>query len=143
MTSPAPSPTLPTLDDPSDRPIGEAMLRGTKGRCPACGQGRIFAGYLSVRDRCPSCAEELHHHRADDGPAYITILIVSHIAAPLLLAIYTIYRPSTGVLIASFLGGAILSSLILLPLIKGAWVGFQWAKRMHGFGGAEDRPVES
>lgn len=127
----------------SDRPIGEAMKRGAIGRCPACGEARMFTGYLKVRDACPQCGEALHHQRADDGPAYLTILIVSHLAAPLLLAIYTIYRPSTEVLIAAFLGGATVLSIIMLPMIKGAWVGAQWAKRMHGFGdGSEDRPVE-
>ena len=62
---------------------------------------------------------------------------------PLLLLIYTLYRPSTEVLIAAFLGGAALLSLLLLPVFKGAFVGLQWAKRMHGFGqGGEDRPNE-
>ena len=123
-----------------DRPIGEAIRRGARGRCPACGQARIFTGYLKVKDHCPACGEALHHHRADDGPAYLTILIVSHLAAPLLLLVYTLYRPSTGVLIGAFLGGATVLSIVLLPIIKGGWVGFQWAKRMHGFGDdAEDR----
>lgn len=126
-----------------DRQIGEAMRRGALRRCPNCGKGPLFDGYLKVRDECPNCHEPLHHQRADDGPAYVTILIVSHIAAPLLLLIYTLYRPSTTTLILAFLGGAIALSLVLLPMIKGAWVGMQWAKRMHGFGdGAEDRPVE-
>ena len=126
-----------------DRQIGAAMRRGAARRCPSCGEGALFDGYLKVRGECPTCNEALHHQRADDGPAYLTILIVSHIAAPLLLLIYTLYRPSTTTLILAFLGGAVALSLILLPLIKGAWVGAQWAKRMHGFGdGAEDRPVE-
>lgn len=119
---------------PPDRLIGEAMRRGAAGRCPACGDARMFTGYLRVKDSCPSCGEELHHHRADDGPAYVTILIVSHIATALLLAVYMVYRPSTEVLVAVFMGGSLLASLILLPIIKGGFVGLQWAKRMHGFG---------
>ena len=118
----------------NDRRIGEAMKRGAVGRCPACGEGRIFRGYLKVRDECPSCGEELHHHRADDGRAYFTILVVSHLTAPLLLAIYMMYRPSTEILVATFLSGAIALSLLLLPIFKGGFVGLQWAKRMHGFG---------
>lgn len=123
-----------TAAPPPDRPVAEAMKRGARGRCPACGTGRIFDGYLTIRDHCPACGEALHHHRADDGPAYFTILVVSHLAAPLLLLVYTLYRPSTGVLIAAFLGGAVVLSLLLLPLFKGGFVGLQWAKRMHGFG---------
>lgn len=135
--------TARTDSMPPDRLLGEAMRRGAIGRCPNCGQARLFTGYLRVKDHCPSCGEELHHHRADDGPAYLTILIVSHIATVLLLMVFTLYRPSSEVLMAVFLGGALVASLILLPIIKGAWVGMQWAKRMHGFGHAgEDRPSE-
>ena len=42
-------------------------------------------GYLSVGQRCQACGQELFHHRADDGPAYLTVLIVGHVMAPLLL----------------------------------------------------------
>lgn len=130
----------PVTAETADRNLREAMKRGAMGRCPACGQGPIFQGYLKVRDRCPTCGEEMFHHRADDGPAYFTILVVSHLTAPLLLAIYTMYRPSTTVLIAAFLGGAVVLSLLLLPVFKGGFVGLQWAKRMHGF---DRRPVDA
>ncbi|HHW34319.1 MAG TPA: DUF983 domain-containing protein [Paracoccus solventivorans] len=135
---------MTALSDPAlpDRPLGEAMRRGASGRCPSCGDARMFSGYLRVKDHCSGCGEALHHHRADDGPAYLTILIVSHIATALLLAIYMIYRPSTELLVATFLGGALVASLILLPIIKGGFVGMQWAKRMHGFGGQPDRAPE-
>ena len=129
--------------DSSERPTGQAMLRGAMGRCPNCGEGKLFRSFLKVADHCPACNEALHHQRADDGPAYVTILIVSHVAVVVMLSVYTIYRPSSEVMIAVFLGGALVASLILLPIIKGAFVGLQWAKRMHGFGrGGEDRPPE-
>ncbi|QRZ12264.1 DUF983 domain-containing protein [Paracoccus methylovorus] len=118
----------------SERAIKPAMLRGALGRCPSCGQGRLFRGYLSVRPTCPHCGEELHHQRADDGPAYLTILVVSHLGAPLLLAIFMMYRPSAMAMLIGFSIGAIVLSLLLLPVIKGGLIGFQWARRMHGFG---------
>lgn len=136
---PTPAAATPLL---APRSVGEAMKRGAMRRCPACGEGPIFQGYLKVRDHCPNCGEALHHQRADDGPAYFTILVVSHLAAPLLLTIYILYRPATWVLIATFLGGAALLSLLLLPVFKGAFVGLQWAKRMHGFGDDPDSPPE-
>lgn len=110
------------------------MLRGALGRCPACGKGKLFSGYLTVNQTCANCGEELHHHRADDGPAYLTILFVSHLGAPLLLAVYMMYRPSAMSMLIGFSLGAIVLSLALLPRIKGAFIGFQWARRMHGFG---------
>lgn len=119
--------------DPDERPTREAMLRGARGRCPRCGEGRLFTSYLKVADHCPHCNEALHHQRADDGPAYLTILLVSHIGAPLLLACYIAWRPTAMTMIVSFGLGAIILSLLLLPRIKGAMIGLQWARRMHGF----------
>ena len=121
-----------TIED--DRPTRQAMLRGAMGKCPACGEGKIFDGFLTVNDHCPNCGEALHHQRADDGPAYLTILLVSHIAAPLLLWVFISYRPSATSLLIGFGLGTIVASLLLLPRIKGAMVGLQWARRMHGFG---------
>lgn len=97
----------------------------------------MLRGYLKVRDTCPVCGEALHHQRADDGPAYLTILIVGHIMAPLLLWAFTKYRPDPYVLMSIFSVGTVALSLYLLPRLKGMMVGLQWAKRMHGFGGRD------
>lgn len=123
------------------RAVKPAMLRGALGRCPACGKGRMLSGYLAVRPHCPECGEALHHQRADDGPAYLTILLVSHLGAPLLLAIFIAYRPSAMAMLLGFGLGAVVLSLALLPCIKGAFIGFQWARRMHGFG--QDAPTRT
>jgi uncharacterized protein (DUF983 family) len=93
-------------------------------------------GYLKVRDNCAICGEALHHHRADDGPAYLTILIVGHLMAPLILWAFTEFRPDPIVLATIFSIGCVTLSLWLLPRLKGIIVAFQWAKRMHGFGEA-------
>ena len=121
----------------TERETRPAVWRGFRGRCPSCGNGPILRSYLKVRDHCPVCREELHHHRADDGPAYLTILIVGHIMAPALLWVFTTWRPEPLILITIFLIGCIGLSLYLLPRLKGAIVGFQWAREMHGF--ARDR----
>ena len=120
----------------ADRPVKQAMFRGWRRRCPNCGDGPMLRGYLKVRDDCPVCGEELHHHRADDGPAYLTILIVGHLMAPLIHVAFTQYRPEPLVLASIFSVGCVALSLYLLPRLKGVIVGIQWAKRMHGFGAA-------
>ncbi len=117
-----------------DRPMKPAMWRGWRRRCPNCGSGPLLRGYLTVRSECPVCGEALHHHRADDGPAYLTILIVGHLMAPLILMAYTAWRPEPLVLAAVFSVGCVALSLYLLPRLKGLIVAIQWAKRMHGFG---------
>lgn len=117
-----------------DRPLGAAMMRGWRRRCPSCGSGPMLRGYLKVRESCPVCGEALHHQRADDGPAYLTILIVGHLMAPVILWAFTTWRPDPLTLAAIFSVGTVALSLYLLPRLKGALVAVQWAKRMHGFG---------
>ena len=117
-----------------DRPTKPAVIRGLRQRCPSCGEGHLFTRYLKVADTCPSCNEELFHHRADDGPAYLTILIVGHLMAPALIWAFTEFRPDPMVLASTFTVGCVGLSLYLLPRLKGAIVGLQWAKRLHGFG---------
>jgi uncharacterized protein (DUF983 family) len=110
-----------------------AVLRGLRGRCPNCGRGRIFRAYLKVANHCPICGEMLHHHRADDAPAYFVILIVGHIVVPLALAIELAYRPSYWMQLAFWLPATLALALLLLQPVRGAIVAVQWAYRMHGF----------
>lgn len=116
-----------------DRNLRHALFKGLRGRCPACGEGRLFGKFLKVADRCPSCGEELHHHRADDMPAYIVISIVGHIVVPLAFAVETAFRPDYAVHLLLWSPMIVILSLALLQPVKGAIVGLQWALRMHGF----------
>ncbi|MGY3439317.1 MULTISPECIES: DUF983 domain-containing protein [unclassified Marinovum] len=118
----------------AERELWPALWKGWRRKCPNCGSGPMLSGYLKVRSACPVCREALHHHRADDGPAYLTILIVGHLIAPLLLITFTTFRPEPMVLFTIFAVGTIALSLYLLPRLKGAVVAFQWARLMHGFG---------
>lgn len=127
MTDPAQS-----IDE---RPIGPALLRGWRRRCPNCGTGPLLRSYLKVHETCAVCGEEMHHQRADDGPAYITILVVGHIVGPAVLWAFVKWRPDPLVLTAVFSVATVALSLWLLPRIKGAFVALQWSRRMHGFGG--------
>jgi uncharacterized protein (DUF983 family) len=120
-------------DASSERPVFASMLRGALLKCPACGAGAMFRRYLKVSDTCPSCGEELHHHRADDAPAYFTIVIVGHIVVSLVLAVEMAMRPPLWVHAALWLPLTVILTLLFLPSIKGALVGLQWALRMHGF----------
>ena len=68
----------PIDDEPviAERDVWPAIRRGFRRKCPNCGSGPMMKSYLKVRDTCTVCREDLSHHRADDGPAYLTILIV-------------------------------------------------------------------
>jgi len=121
------------------RPVGLAVRRGVRGRCPACGEGKLFRAYLKVADACERCGEDLHHQRADDAPAYFTIFIVGHFVIAGVLATEFVAPNSPFWVPALFWSALALAwSLWMLPRIKGALVGLQWANRMHGFGGHTD-----
>lgn len=122
------------------RDVWQAMARGLRCRCPNCGEGKVFRAFLKVADNCSVCGENLSHHRADDLPAYLVIVIVGHIIVPIALWIETNYAPSMLVQLAFYLPITFASSLVLLQPVKGAVVGLQWAFRMHGFD--ESRPAD-
>ena len=109
------------------------LWRGARGLCPACGKGRLFAKFLKVSDRCEACGEELHHHQADDFPAYLVIVIVGHIVVPLVLAVETHLTPSYWIHLALWLPLTLGLSLALLQPVKGVVVALQWFLGMHGF----------
>lgn len=128
----SPTATLPA------RNLLAAMKHGAAGRCPSCGVGRLFPSYLKVADACPSCGQELHHHRADDAPPYFTMLILGHVLVGGALTVEQAFQPSLAVHAVLWLPLTVILSLLLLPPIKGALIGLQWANRMHGFGTGPD-----
>lgn len=116
------------------RELLPALAHGWAQQCPCCGSGALFESYLQVRPTCPVCGEELHHHRADDLPAWLTMIVTGHVLAFGLLALENAASPPMWVHWTLWPVVVVGLSLWLLPRIKGAVVGMQWAWRMHGFG---------
>jgi uncharacterized protein (DUF983 family) len=113
--------------------FGGAVWRSFRGKCPACGEGRLFRAYLKVADACPACGEELHHHRADDFPAYLVIAITGHILVPIVLAVETEIVPALWVSVTLWPTLAFVMAMSLLQPVKGAVVAAQWFGGLHGF----------
>lgn len=122
----------------AERDTAQAMWRGFRGRCPHCGEGRLFGRFLKVVDQCEVCGEEMKHHRADDLPAYLVVLIVGHIMVGGFLSAEMMFRLTTWQHLAIWAPLTVVMSLALLQPVKGAVVGLQWALYMHGFGGEHD-----
>lgn len=116
-----------------ERDVRVSTKRGFLLRCPRCGEGHVLHSYLKVKDSCNVCELDLTHARADDGPAYFTILIVAHLAGFALHIMWSIWEPSSFVMASTVSLGALGLSFFLLPRFKGALIGFQWAKGLHGF----------
>ena len=117
-----------------DRSWKQAMLRGSRGKCPACGEGPLFTKFLKVTPSCTHCGEAMHHQRADDAPPYFTIFIVGHILVPLVFIVERVWQPSYLIHAALWLPLTLVLTFALMPIVKGAVVGLQWALGMHGFG---------
>jgi len=115
------------------RDVWASIKRGFRGRCPRCGEGKLFRAFLKVDSNCSVCDLDFTPHRADDLPAYLVIVIVGHIVVPTALLIETNFAPPVALQLAIYLPFTFIASLLLLQPVKGAVVGIQWALRMHGF----------
>jgi uncharacterized protein (DUF983 family) len=96
------------------------------GRCPCCGQGKLFRAYLKQVDSCSVCGEAFGEIHADDAAPWLTILIVGHIFLPLALAIVafsTMPSWATAMLCSALLAAL---SLAILPRAKALFIAILW-----------------
>lgn len=122
-----------TIHTGERRNLRQAIARGFRGRCPKCGRSPLFRRFLKVADHCTICGEALHHHRADDLPAYLSIVVVGHVIVFLMVELESLGTVSPITYLLTLIPLALVLAVGLLQPIKGAVVGLQWANRMHGF----------
>lgn len=123
------------------RDTWRAVKRGLLGRCPHCGEGKLFRAYLKPVDACSECGEEMIHHRADDFPAYLAIFIVGHIVVAGFMATDSWLILESWQHLLIWIPVTIVMTLAMLQPLKGGVIGLQWALRMHGFGGESEEPM--
>lgn len=113
-------------------PLGSAMWRGLRGRCPACGSAGLFARYLKQVEACPACREDLGHIRSDDAAPWLTILVVGHIVVPLMLSVerYTRWPDWMAMVVWPLVALALVFAV--LPRAKGLLISIIWATRAPG-----------
>jgi len=110
-----------------DRSKWLASKRGFKRTCPNCASAPLFKTYLKSVDRCDTCGEDWGDVRADDGPAWATMLVVGHVVAPLFPFVIFSKDLSDWAAILILCTVATLLSLWILPKMKGLFIGFIWA----------------
>jgi uncharacterized protein (DUF983 family) len=125
-----------------ERPVGRSIKRGLFGRCPACGDGRLFRAFVKSVDACSACGERMDHHRADDFPPYIVVTIVGHLVLAGYMMTDLVLPLDTWQHLAIWAPVTLASSVALMQPVKGAVIGLQWALKMHGFSGNEDEPED-
>ena len=134
MDQPALPPAFPTG-------LSQAALRGARGKCPRCGEARLFARWLRPVGRCGDCGQDWTFHVADDFPPYISIFVTGHLMAPLLIWLVLDRELSTLAAAAVIVPFSIVVMLGVLQPAKGAVIALQWWLGMGGF--VRERAPES
>lgn len=118
------------MSSPPRPAFARALLRGLRGLCPHCGEGRLFYRYLKVSPHCPVCGHDLDRYPSDDGPAYFTILLVGHLVVVPLLVFPFIWRAPAALIVPLTLIPLALLTLAVLPRVKGAVIGALYALKV-------------
>jgi uncharacterized protein (DUF983 family) len=105
-------------------PLLTAIGRGIRNRCPVCGEGKVFKGFLRVAPECAVCKAPLGQLRADDAPPYVVIFLVGHLLVPIVFWVERKYAPPMWLHMAVWLPlFAVLCTALLRP-VKGGVVGY-------------------
>ena len=125
MTEPA--------SDPDQDPVGERLpspfATGLACRCPRCGEGALFKGFLKPVSRCESCGLDLSWAEATEGPAVFIILIVGFVIVGAAAAVEAMFHPAPFVHLLLWLPGTVILSLALMRPLKATMVALQFHNR--------------
>jgi uncharacterized protein (DUF983 family) len=102
------------------------FLAGLMCRCPNCGKGKLFAGFLKVADRCKACGFDLKAAESGDGPAVFIVLIVGCLVVFAALFVDIAYRPPIWLHLVIWLPLTLILSLGLMRPFKGVMVALQF-----------------
>lgn len=114
------------MEDKAHFPPVNPVSSGLAGKCPRCGQGKLFDGFLSVRNSCTSCGLDYSFADSGDGPAVFVIMIVGFIVVALVLFVELSFQPPTWVHLVLWLPlTVVLAGGVLRPL-KGLLIALQY-----------------
>jgi uncharacterized protein (DUF983 family) len=105
---------------------GLPIARGLRGRCPRCGKGKLFQGFLTLRPSCEQCGLDFSFADAGDGPAVFVILLGGAIVVFAALITEVVYQPPYWVHAVLWLPLILLVTLVPLRPIKGLLIALQY-----------------
>ena len=136
---------IPSPQAAASKPKGlflQGLRRGIAGKCPNCGQGKLYRSYLNVEPRCSVCSHDNIQYRADDAGPYFTILIVGHLVVGPMLFFPFIWKSPIALVLCTTLPIIAILTLVLLPVVKGGVIGARRAIRTgKGEGDAEAEAI--
>ena len=104
----------------------DPVKAATRGRCPHCGEGKLFAGFLTLEKRCSNCSLDYEFADAGDGPAVFVILIIGFVVCGLALWTEVSLSPPLWVHFLLWLPLTLILCLPLLRILKGTMIGLQY-----------------
>lgn len=117
---------------PTPRPSDQSPIAtGLKGRCPKCGEGALFNGYLKTSERCESCGLDLTFADSADGPAIFIMFIVGFVVVGLALFLNVTFMPPMWVHLVLWVPTTIILSMALLRPFKGVMISLQYSNDAH------------
>ncbi len=125
------------MDNTPRHTTGQIIRLGARGRCPRCGQGKLFKGYLKVADRCSVCDLLFAGHDTGDGPVVPLMLLIGGVIVGLALWLELSMQPPVWVHMAIWLPAVVISTLATLPVLKGINIALQHRYRST----EEDTPL--
>ncbi len=115
-------------------PRRSAFATGLAGKCPRCGQGRLYAGFLTVVERCTACGLDLKKADSGDGPAVFIIFILGFLVVPAALWVESRFEPPMWLHMAIWPAVILGASLGLLRPMKGVLIALQYRHRASDSG---------
>ena len=106
--------------------LTEAVLRGIACRCPRCGKGKLFAGFLTLRPRCDACGLDYNFVDAGDGPAVFIIMIAGAIVVACALIVEVKYQPPYWVHAVLWIPLILVTTLLPLRAMKALLISLQF-----------------
>ncbi len=112
-------------DQTSAQPVSP-LYAGLMGRCPGCGRGKLFRGFLGLQERCGACGLDYGFSDAGDGPAVFVILFAGFVVVACALLVEVAYQPPFWVHAALWLPLVLVTTLAPLRLMKGLLIALQF-----------------
>ena len=113
----------------ADEGYTSPWVSGLLCRCPRCAKGRLYQGFLALRERCPLCGLDYSFADAGDGPAVFIMLIVGFIVTGSALAVEILYEPPYWLHALLWIPLAIGLSLLILRPFKALLIALQYANK--------------
>jgi uncharacterized protein (DUF983 family) len=111
----------------AEKSVWTGIMRGFSMRCPNCGKGKLFDGYLKIHSPCDVCRNDNARYPSDDLPPYLTIIVAGHVLVGLYMWLGADSDLSMWIQAAIWIPVTLVACLVLLPFTKGAAVGVCWA----------------